>query len=194
MLPTNVNVGLTPPGGGDPREAGGTGGLVIFDSVTPAGNVVINEIDVNGTMKKLTGINSVSVRPFAINNGVIDYAIMLTDATGVYEIARNGNTWSVVWMMPNDVYRRVRGVQLRASAAKRLTNGHVLITNSYFGRTDPGSPGGERDFFGEVTQWLGDTYNPLVQNFGFAANQVRLELPPIVGTRGLRNPQFADRH
>ena len=193
MLPTAVNVGITPPGGGDPREAGGNGGLVIFDSVTPAGNQVINEIDVNGVAKKLTAINTVSVRPFALNNGVIDYAIMFTDATGVYEVVRNGNTWGVVWMMPNTVYRALRGVELRATAAKRLTNGHVLITNSFFGRTDPG-PGGQRDFFGEVTQWLGNTYNPAVQNFGFAANQVRLELPPIVGTRGLRNPQFADRH
>lgn len=194
MLPTEVNIGITPPGSGDPREASGTGGLVIFDSVTPAGNQVINEIDVNGAMRKITGINSVSVRPFAINNGIIDYAIMFTDATGVYEVARNGGAWGVVWMMPNDIYREMRGVRLRASAAKRLTNGHVLITNSYFGRTDPGGPNGSADFFGEVTQWLGNTYNPMLQNFGFNSNQVRLELPPIVGTRGLRNPQFADRH
>jgi len=112
----------------------------------------------------------------------------------VYEVAKNGNVWSVVWMMPNDIYRELRGVQLRASAARRLTNGHVLITNSFFGRTDPSGPNGNREFFGEVTQWLGNTYNPNLQNFGFATNQVRLELPPIVGTRGLRNPQFADRH
>ena len=194
MLPTQVNVGVTPPNGGNPREAGGTGGLVVFDSVTPAGNLVINEIEINGSVKKLTAINSISVRPVAINNGVIDFAIMLTDASGVYEVRRNGNVWSTIWMMPNEIYRLIRGVDLRASAAKRLTNGHVLITNSFQGRTDPGGPSGLRDFFGEVTQWLGNTYDPLAPNFGFAANQVRLELPPIVGTRGLRNPQFADRH
>jgi hypothetical protein len=193
LLPTAVNIGAAPPTGGDPRTAGSNGGLIVLDSVTPAGNFVINEIDVNGTKKKLVGINSVSVRPFAINSGVIDYAIMITDSTGVYEVARNGNVWSVVWMMPNNVYRAVRRVQLRASGAKRLTNGHVLITNSFVGKTDPG-PGGDRDFYGEVTQWLGDTYNPLLQNMGFATDQLRLELPPIVGSRGLRNPQFADRH
>jgi hypothetical protein len=193
MLPTEVNTGITPPTGTDPRESGGNGGLVIFDSVTPAGNQVVQEIDIDGVKKSLIGINSVSVRPIALNNGVVDYAIMFTDATGIYEVRRAGNIWSTFWRMSNEAYRAVRGVQLRASAAKRLTNGHVLITNSFFGKTDPG-PNGVRDFFGEVTQWLGDTYDPRMPNLGFAVNQVRLELPPIVGTRGLRSPQFADRH
>jgi hypothetical protein len=117
---------------------------------------------------------------------------MIADATGVYEIRRNGTTWDTFWMMPNETYRTLRGVPLRAAAAKRLSNGHVLITNSFFGRTDPG-PGGDRDFKGEVTQWLGDTFDPGAANFGFASNQVRFELPPVVGTRGLVIPVFADR-
>ena len=193
MLPTETNIGVQPPNNNNPRVASGTGGLVIFDSVTPAGNQVVNEINVFGTMKKLVGINSVSVRPIALNNGVIDYAIMITDSDGVYEVRRNGNVWDTFWMMPNETYRAVRRVQLRASAAKRLPNGHVLITNSFFGRTDPG-PGGNQDFYGEVTQWLGDTFSPAGINFGFAPDQVRFELPPVVGTRSLRSPQFADRH
>jgi len=192
MLPTATNIGVQPPGGGNPREAGGNGGLVIFDSVTPAGNQVVNEINVFGTAKKLTAINSVSVRPIAINNGVIDYAIMIADADGVYEVRRNGTSWDVFWMMPNETYRALRLVPLRAAAAKRLSNGHVLITNSFYGRTDP-RPGGVEDFRGEVTEWLGDTFDSGAPNFGFSPDQVRFELPPVVGTRGLVIPVFADR-
>ncbi|MDQ2986672.1 MAG: hypothetical protein M3R13_08105 [Armatimonadota bacterium] len=191
MLPTAANLGIQPPGGTNPREAGGTGGLVIFDPVN--GDKVVNEINVFGVVKKLTAINSVAVKAHEINLGVIDYDIMFTDATGVYEIHSNGATWDTVWMMPNETYRTLRRVPLRASAAKRLPNGHVLITNSFFGRTDPG-PDGDREFFGEVTQWLGDTFDPAAPNYGFAIDQIRFELPPVVGTRGLRSPQFADRH
>src|SRR5205823_12531776 len=44
-LPTRINTGLDVPAGTGLRETGGgEGGLVIFDSVTPAGDQVINQV------------------------------------------------------------------------------------------------------------------------------------------------------
>jgi hypothetical protein len=121
---------------------------------------------------------------------------MFTDPTGVYEIRRNRTGWIVVWAMPNQIYEGLRNVKLRAVAAKRLPNGDVLITNGYFGKTNaivgpPAVPA--RPFDGEITQWAGDSFTWALPNLGFTANSLKFELPPVVGSRGLRSPQFADR-
>jgi hypothetical protein len=197
MMPTRVGIGADLPSGTGPRETGGgAGGIMIFDSATPAGNQVINEINVNGVRKHLSAINSISVRPLNRAGTFISYAIMFTDATGVYEIAKNGTSWDVIWMMPNNVYQAIRHVKLRAVAAKRLANGDVLITNDFNGQTDfvNGPPQQQpRDFFGEITQWSADAYNVAQPNFGFSMRSIRFELPPVVGSRSLRSPEFADR-
>lgn len=188
-MPTRVSSGLdTPNATGDRQAGGGPGGLLIFDAVSGQGNQVINDIILpDGSQKRLFGINSVSVRPIGLNGNLLDYAVMITDSTGVYEIRRVGGVWQVIWMMSNAVYENLRGVKLRAVSAKRLQNGQVLMTNGYYGSTNSGAP-----FFGEVVQWR-DDYDPLLPNLGFNINSVRAELPPVVGTRGLRLPQFADR-
>ncbi len=197
MMPTRVSTGLDVPSSNADRETGGgNGGIVIFDPVS--GDQVINEIVIPAVgaavgsypagpakLKRLTGVNSVSVRRVSTAPG---YAIMITDSTGVYEVVQNGATWNVVWMLPNEVYYAIRNVNFRAVSAKRLINGQVLITNSYNGINAFGT-----NFYGEVTQWVGNTFDPNVLNMGFASTSVKLELPPIVGTKGLRNPQFADR-
>lgn len=188
-MPTRISSGLDVPNPtGDRQAGGGPGGLLVFDAVSGQGNQVINEIILpNGSRKRLFGINSVSIRPVGVVGNLIDYAVMLTDTTGVYEVRNVGGTWQVIWMMDNRTYERWRGVKLRAVSAKRLLNGHVLMTNGYYGSTDSGA-----SFFGEVVQWR-DDYNPALPDLGFTATSVRAELPPIVGTRGLRLPQFADR-
>jgi hypothetical protein len=114
---------------------------------------------------------------------------MFADQNGVYEITdpdRDG-VWTTLWMLPNSVYESIRGVKLRAVSAQRLLNGQVLITNASYGSTASGAT-----FLGEVTQWR-DDYNPALPNLGFTTNSVIFELPPVVGTRGLRLPQFAIR-
>jgi hypothetical protein len=197
MMPTRVNTGLDLPAGGNPRETGGgAGGIVVFDGITTAGDQVVNQIQLpNGQIKPISGVSSVSVRAFGLAGGVVDYAVMFADSTGVYEIVRTGNNalWKVVWMMPNSAYENVRNVKLRAAAAKRMPNGDVLITNSFFGKTNPGPNRPAVDFDGEVTQWIGDAYDPSLTDFGFKTDSIRFELPPVVGSRGLRSPQFADR-
>lgn len=197
MMPTRVNTGLDQPNQNDLRESGGgSGGIVIFRRTggTIAATDVINEILMPDqvTRKRLTGINSISLRPFRQNPqdpSLIDFAIMFTDSTGVYEIAlNNAGNWEVIWMLTNQAYEAVRRVRLTAASARRLTNGNVLITNSYFGTTNQGAT-----FHGEVTQWNDRDYNFTLPNLGFTTGSIKFELPPVVGSRGLRSPQFADR-
>ncbi|MCH8274878.1 MAG: hypothetical protein IH851_08810 [Armatimonadetes bacterium] len=187
MMPTRVNTGLDPPSGAGQRETGGgNGGLVIFDPVN--GDQVINEVLLpTGVTKKLFGVNSVMVRPVGLNGNFIEYAILFTDSQGVFEVRDIGGIWTVIWMLPNGVYESVRGVKLRAVSAERMLNGQVLITNSFYGTDNSGNR-----FMGEVTQWR-DDYNPVLPDLGFTALSIQFELPPVVGTRGLRIPQFAGR-
>lgn len=193
MMPTRINTGLDVPSGtGDRETGGGPGGIVVFDPIN--GGQVINEVNVpawpgGGGRQRILGINTISVRPIGVNGNRILYAIMYTDSSGVYEVVQNGAQWDVVWMMPNAVYESIRGVKLRAVAAKRLLGGDVLITSSYFGTTNSGA-----QTYGEVTQWVGNTMNFASPTLGLSASSVRFELPPVVGTRALRGPQFADRY
>lgn len=189
MMPSRVDLGLDPPDPIAPRETGNLGGLVIFSS---SGTEVVNEIVVPGFYagtRKIRGVNSVFLRGIGLDaNGEIDFSILFTDSTGVYEIARNASgQWEVIWMMPNEVYRAMRGVDLRAAAATRTMIGDIVITNSWFGQDPNGNP-----FFGEVTQWR-TNIDFSRQDLGFSNLNVQMEIPPVVGTRGIRLPQYADR-
>jgi hypothetical protein len=190
IMPTAVDTGLVPPDNNGLRETGGgPGGLLVFDALN--GDQVINEVTLpDGTKKRLIGINSVAVSPTGINGNQILYSVMFTDRTGIYEVQNIGGVWTVDWMITNQVYENLRGVKLQAVYAKRLQNGHVLITNSYNGKTNNlGNP-----FYGEVTQWVASDYNSALPNLGFTNASVRAELPPVVGTRPMRSPQCADRY
>lgn len=163
--------------------------------------------------QKIAGLSSVSLR-YIIGASGPQLAIMYTDNNGVYEIVDNdGNPatddWVARWCVPNDVYRVMRrsgpapGVptginpeNFRASYAKRLASGEVLVVNSYYGRTRGGSP-----YTGEVVILEGDI-DPSALNRGFDWNKpnlgfdslsVKFELPPIQGARNLVMPLFADR-
>lgn len=155
--------------------------------------------------KKLTNLTSVTARNIP---GVSLPAIMFTDSTGVYEVINNGTDWVVRWMMPNEVYRYMRyqpgapptifgsnARGLRATYARRLESGDVLIVNGYIGRKLNGDV-----FNGEVVQVDGafgtgtdDGFAWNRPNLGFYSGSIRFELPPITGARDLYQPVFADR-
>jgi len=231
-LPTRVDAGLDNPGAALPRESqSGNGGIVIFNLNNPLQTQVINEVTVPATganvyidpntltydpaaraahQKTLSNLSSVTVRSIVgPTPGTSLYAIMFTDATGVYEISSPGGTaWVVDWMLPNEAYKFLRNVpgappaifannplQLRATYARRLDSGEVLIVNGYVGKYRDSS-----QFTGEVVQVNGDIFAQVGDGFdwnspnlGFDYTSVRFQLPPITGTRGLYQPVFADR-
>jgi hypothetical protein len=180
-----------------------------FDYATPA---------VAAHQKKISNLSSVSVRNVLDpGTGGPLVAIMFTDATGVYEIVNPTgapSAWGVRWMIPNEAYKFLRNavsptwpagtanvfvsnpLQLRATYARRLDSNEVLIVNGFVGKYRD-----SRSFTGEVVQINGDSDatpgNPGFDwnkpNFGFDFASVRFELPPIMGTRGLYQPIFADR-
>lgn len=239
--PARVDVGLDTPAGTLPRETkDGNGGIVIFDPINAANNAVINEVAVPAVgantlidpqtvtfvgpnwqgswspsnfpahEKKLSSLTSVTVRNVSTAGGP-RWAIMFTDATGVYEVVQNvaNGPWVVRWMMPNEVYRYLRNnggspatifnnnpLALRANYARRLDSGEVLIVNGYVGRRLDGA-----EFSGEVVQVDGDI-NPAAgstgfdfnkRNLGFTFGSVRFELNLLTETRKLYQPVFADR-
>jgi hypothetical protein len=226
--PTRVDVGLDTPAGAPPRESrDGNGGIVIFDPANPANNSIVNEItipaigpnvliDSTGNydpagrpaqQKKLANLTSVSIRG-VITAGGPRWALMFTDADGVFEVIQNAanGPWVVNWMMPVEAYRYLRNnlgapptifgnnpLTLRATYARRLDSGEVLIVNGYVGKRLDGA-----DFSGEVVQVDGDV-NPATgfdfnrRNFGFYFGSVRFELNNLTDTRKLYQPVFADR-
>ncbi|MER3463016.1 MAG: hypothetical protein C4342_08665, partial [Armatimonadota bacterium] len=184
MMPSRVDLGLDPPDPVAPRETGNLGGLVVFSS---SGTEVVNEIVVPGFYagtRKIRGVNSVFLRGIGVDaNGDIEFSILFTDSTGVYEIARNASgQWETIWMMPNEVYRVLRGVDLRAAAATRTMIGDVIITNSWFGQDPNGNP-----FFGEVTQWR-TAIDFSRQDLGFSNLDIQMEIPPaaVCGSEMIR--------
>jgi hypothetical protein len=102
---------------------------------------------------------------------------------------------------------------LRASYARRLDSGEVLIVNAFSGTTrgnrqPDGSFLDRLSYGGEVVQVNGDidftAVNPLnpnrlpgfsfdKTNLGFGYLSIKFELPPIAGARSLLQPIFADR-
>jgi hypothetical protein len=162
--------------------------------------------------KLLGNLSSVSMRNVLHPTFGSRVAIMFTDAEGVFEILQptSGGAWVANWMLPREVYKVMRHQfmtnnvsnlnprDLRAYYARRLDSGEVLIVNGYYGQRLDGS-----SFTGEVIQVDGDLDAPggtgqfgfdfNKQNLGFWTFSVRFELPPVVGSRGLVIPVFADR-
>lgn len=216
-LPTRVDLGLDTPST-DPRfvreNTTGNGGIVLFDGT---GTVVVNEIvvpeigqdvfwnDAGVSLsfdspvipmhaKKLTNVNSVTMR--YVNSGAgPEIAMMITDATGVYEVVQradprppgmrdpSGQAWVVRWMLPREAYRVIRRLgappgqpwlgmptasnprDFRPAYARRLDSGQVLVVNSWSGLNRGGAP-----YQGEVLEIEGavdPTENNAVMGFGF---------------------------
>ncbi len=174
--------------------------------------------------KFIGSVNSVTMRYVQIPGVGPRLAIMFTDPTGVYEIYRpnpagDPTNWQVSWMLTREAYQAIRGVQtpfvgapptpsvsslglnlrdLRATFARRLDSGEVIVVNGYSGRLRNGDT-----TFGEVMVVNGsmdptdnnavEGYGPLKVNLGFGSASIRYVLPPIQGARGLINPVFGDK-
>lgn len=179
-----------------------------------------NSIATPGRTKRLGNLNSVTMRNIIDPvSGLSKIAIMFTDSEGVFEIIQPGAAvgsvdpnlpWVVRWMMTKESYRALRRTvpanvptnsnprDFRPTYARRLDSGEVLLVNGWQGTKRDSSA-----FSGEVLQVSGDidlTNNPLVEGFsfsklnlGFNTFSIRVELPPITGTRDLFLPVFADR-
>ncbi len=228
-LPTRVDTGLDPAGGGTAtRESrSGNGGVVIFDPANPAGMVVFNKIAVpafapnvfynaststfnspalDASVRPLGNVAAVTTRLIS-NAGTGAIAIMIADSAGVYEAIYDGSpnpgeTLSLNWMLPNETYKLMRGLKgngtprdtnapLRATYARRLDNGDILIVNGYYGPRQDG-----RVIGGEILQLDGSpnvSGTITAPNMGFGSLSIMFELPPISGARGLVIPVFADR-
>lgn len=207
----------------------GSGGVVIYDPATGASTVVrgfnMPAIDPNvfyvpaandfvspavpAARREFRGLSSTTLR--YDTSGVLN--LMVTDATGVYELIPSGADWIANWAMPNEVYRVIRRrnnttistdnpLDLRATYARRLDSGDVMIVNGYIGKYRDYLVRPERSFGGEVvfldgtfdavgTGTLG--FNFAKTNFGFSSFSVKFELPPIQGSRAISSPIFADR-
>lgn len=156
-----------------------------------------------GGKKYFSNIASVTTSLANTGGGYV-VRIMVAEASGVYEanyVPGSGSpddSLAVNWLMPNRIYRTMRfagGVpaadnprDLRVTYAVRVDADNVLITNGYYGQTRGGAT-----FAGEIVQLDGTTPNYTVPNFGFGSDKITLKLSPVVGTRGLVLPVFADR-
>jgi hypothetical protein len=194
-------VGVGPPLGGGTAELqaySGAGALVVeyFDEeLSPAERLrVIHKV---AAPTSPTGeralVNPVSAQVVtrgwdeAMGRALI--SVLVADQAGVVEVAPDANgVWTVIWELTNENYSVVRGVPLLASGARKLTNGNVLVTNAFLGRTFVGAL-----FSGEVVEFRAADYNPSRKNNGYTMASVRAEIPPVVGARSLRTPLFADR-
>lgn len=239
-LPTSTDVGNNAPNVTAPRETAGFGGVAVFDPLAPNGVTVFNKIalpafsanvfwnDVTGAFdsaarpiqnKPLINVSSVTARPITLADDSTVVSIMITDATGVYEVTYAplsiGGEYipSVQWMLPNEVYRVMRragpgnGVptaenprDLRATYARRLESGEVLVVNGYFGQTRgirnaDGTFAGRQPYRGEVVQVSGESglMRTNVANMGFGLRSITFNLELNTSTRGLVLPVFADR-
>jgi len=230
-LPTRADTGLDSPTPGAVRNTeSGNGGIVIFDG---ANSQVINQVVVpavsanvywdNTTAnwnspatpqrsKTIGNLASVTMRNVFVN-GNTQLAIMFTDSSGVYEIVKSGADWTVEWMLTREAYRSMRRfndiptsdnpLDLRATYARRLESGEVLLVNGYNGAYRKNLPGDPwRTFGGEVIQVDGDIdttgtlpdgFSFQKRNLGFRSLSVRFALPPVQGARDLLLPVFADR-
>lgn len=198
-IPMNTFLGETPPNSGN------------FDFVLPVA-------DQPARMQKLIGIRSVSVR-YVDWQGGLALSVMITDATGIYELVQDttqaSKPWVARWMLPIEAYvgmRHPRGAApynllgmsqnphgFRPMYASRLDSGEVLVVNGFIGtRFD------NTDFNGEVllvdgTFANGGTltedpgYSLARPNLGFNRLSVKFELPPTQGVRGIVSPVFAQR-
>ncbi len=212
----------------------GNGSIVIFDSLLPGGYRVLNKFSVpaiSGAVqwdwagsawaansqlalpseKFFSGLQSVTATLFKQSPAApASYAIMVADATGVYELQAdpaNPVALSTRWMLPNWAYGALR----RSSAgipqtdnprgflptyARRLDDDNVIVVNGFNGLTRANLA-----FGGEVIQIdgsfatspIGDGFSLTALNLGFKTKSVRLRYGAVEGTRGLSLPVFADR-
>ncbi len=166
---------------------------------------LLNPNPVAAFQKKLSNLNSVTVRTVR-DGGVARWAIMFTDSTGVYEIVNTGTSWEVRWMLPEAAYKFMRmnftpaptifpnanPRRLRATYARRLDSGDILLVNGYVGT----KLGGANDAFsGEVIQVSGAPidFGFNLPNLGFTFDKIRFELNLLTATRPMYQPVFADR-
>lgn len=146
----------------------------------------------------LSDVNSATARmtPYGL-------AIMVADADGVYEFtlpSPAATVGQVDWMIPNEAYQSLRrannttssplatNAPLRATYARRLDSGDVMIVNGYSGNRLGGDA-----ITGEVVELDGTSYLLAAPNLGFSIQSIRFELNPIQGARGLILPLYADR-
>jgi hypothetical protein len=154
--------------------------------------------------KLIGNVASVTTRlvPLGSNSAI---AIMIADSSGVYEALYGespepSEELAVRWMLTNTAYQYTRRVganisgtnlPLRATFARRLDSGDVLIVNGFYG------PRRDRVIIGGEVVQLDGTPNAggtiTAPNLGFSSNSIMFELPPIEGARGLVIPVFADR-
>ncbi|MBS1723525.1 MAG: hypothetical protein JSS66_11290 [Armatimonadetes bacterium] len=168
--------------------------------------------------QKLVGLNSISLR-YVDYQGNRVLSVMVTDATGVYELVQDttqqSKPWVVRWMLPIEAYvgmRHPRGTgpwtlgqlglnpqSFRPMYAQRLDSGEVLVVNGFVGKKLSGAT-----FDGEVILVDGSfaDANTLPEDPAYALNRANLgfnrlstkfELPPVQGIRGIIAPVFAQR-
>ncbi|MEI6915149.1 MAG: hypothetical protein WCL39_08475, partial [Armatimonadota bacterium] len=120
------------------------------------------------------------------------YHDVVCDNFGVYELTYGGTpgVGQAVWQFTSDAYRSVRGVPLKASSAKMLANGRMLITNEFSGIGALG-----RDFHGEVFEV---SHRPPgeaepVGGILWSAPAIESTGPVITGSYILEQPTYADR-
>jgi len=167
------------------------------------------------TIQRMAGLSSVTLRYVDDGSGPT-LAVMVTTSGGVYELVETSpTTWGVRWMLPREAYvgmrrPRIAGpfttaqlddnpTSLRATHAKRLDSGEVLVVNGYYGTLIGGA-----SFEGEIILVDGSFGNAgfgigrpgfsfARPNLGFTALSVKFELPPVQGIRGIIKPVFAER-
>jgi hypothetical protein len=192
----------------DPNAVGGGK----FDTNSPINNA-------KGSTSPIGALKSVFSRS-VLDAGATDgqLAIMITEATGVYEFVvdptvntTNGDLGSPVWFITNAAYTAMRGTitfgnpntwipagsnaqQFIPAYAKRLDSGDVLIVNSYVGATMA-----RTTFNGEVVLLNGASGVPGgfslgSTNLGFTPQSIKFNLPQgSTGVRPILAPIFADR-
>jgi hypothetical protein len=174
----------------------------------------------------LTGVNSVTATAVPPSGSLPQggVLVMITDSRGVHEVLYDPNlavdgsgnanaTYApeVVWQLPNEVYRVMRRsgagngqpiatnpAQLRATYARRVESGEVLVVNGYLGQTrgiqnPDGTFSGRQPFRGEVIQVSGALGRFNDVNMGFGLRSITFNLELVGDTRGLVLPVFADR-
>lgn len=236
LLPSTFDLGInTPPTSSDRKADEGNGGIVIIDGGNTkvinrvnvpaiAANVYYNDQTATfnsaaqpAREKKLGNLSSISLRTRQAGGGS-EVVIMFTDGEGVFEIGQTGvDIWGVEWMLDRKAYSAMRRIgtnltvtdnplDFRATYAKRLESGDVLICNAYSGHYRRVLPTDPRvQFTGEVVLVNGE-FDPAGTTIGFSWNKVNLGFESLSirallnnkpggvrDTRGIIGPVFADK-
>lgn len=237
LLPTRADLGVDTPATATDRKADeGNGGIVIIDGantqvinrvVVPGigANVYYNDVTASFNSpatavreKKLSNLNSVTLRTRVNGGGGSEIVVMFTDAEGVFEIGDSGGgAWTVEWMLDRKAYSAMRRIgttltttdnplDFRATYARRLESGDVLVCNGYTGFYRRNLPADQRvRFTGEVALINGD-FDPGGTGYGFDWGKTNLGFETLSirallnnkpggvrDARGIVGPVFADR-